>query len=184
MNAYEVYRIYNALRLHFTTDYDFFKYKGAVRTSASSFNKLPMHEMRAFEKISRLSEPKTYLVGNFLFNESNYIQFFDSKEYLKYRTYLTNGNYIFSEEIKKLKVPYGSNFNVELNSVPYILQLYLNDQISLYSICILDRIFRWSSKIDNPIFQEYIKKINKSRQFFKYDEQSAKRQLIENVNNR
>jgi hypothetical protein len=40
MSAFEVYKDYLALKNHFSNkNYDYFKYKGKVRTSIDSFNK-------------------------------------------------------------------------------------------------------------------------------------------------
>ena len=181
MNPYEVYRAYIALRLHFTSPYDFFKYKGAVRTSSDSYGKLPGHEVRTFEKISRLGESKTYLVGNFLFSGSTYINDFHDDPYIKYRRYLTNGFYLFKDEIKQLKVPYGQNFQVENSQTPYILYLFNNDKVSLYTLCVLQKAFKWIDKLDNPFFVDQCKIINKAIGFFKYDELNSKRQLIDNA---
>jgi len=40
MTAFESYRVYSALKLHFTTDsYDYFKYNGKTKVTPENFEK-------------------------------------------------------------------------------------------------------------------------------------------------
>jgi hypothetical protein len=181
MNSYEVYRAYLALRLHFTTDYDFFKYKGAVKSSESSFNKLNIRERSAMDSIAAMKEPRSYLIGNMMLGKESFIGSFTPDPYLKYRKFLTNGTYIFKEEVTHLKVPYGLNFKVDQGSIPYIMYLYSNEVVSLYTICVLQKAFKWLDQIDNPLLAQQVNRINKSVGFFKYDEAVAKKTLIDNA---
>ena len=38
MNEFEAYQKYIALKLHFTSDYDYFKYNGKTNVTLNSFN--------------------------------------------------------------------------------------------------------------------------------------------------
>ena len=51
MNEFECYSTYTALKLHFTSDYDYFKYNGKCNVTLSSFNK--RKEKFFFKKLSR-----------------------------------------------------------------------------------------------------------------------------------
>lgn len=182
MNAYEVYRTYKALRLHFTTDkYDFFRYKGAVKAPMHSYENLQENEKRLFSRVSSLKEPKTFLVGNFIFGNENYIRYFSDQPYLEYRKYLTSGQYFLERDIKLLKSPFSSNFIVEDDShTPYILKLLNSDQITLYTACAFQKILNWTEKNkDNFLIDSTIKRINKTYQFFKVDESHLKKMVIE-----
>ena len=39
MTPFEAYKTYSALKLHFTTDYNYFQYNGSVRLKQESFEK-------------------------------------------------------------------------------------------------------------------------------------------------
>lgn len=181
MNPYEVYRTYSALRLHFTnSQYDFFKYKGECGINVARFNNLNDFERRQMLRVSTEKEPKTYLVGNFLFNKENYIKFFEQKPYLVYRSYLTNGEYIFSQEIGNLKEPFADNFIVENGQIPHIIYLINEGKISLFSACVLQQLVNWTDKIiDNVVLQTQAEKINKSYKFFKIDQTNVKKILLD-----
>ena len=51
MNEFEVYQTYTALKLHFTTDYDYIKYNGKCKASLDAFNR--RRERFFFRKISK-----------------------------------------------------------------------------------------------------------------------------------
>lgn len=182
MSPYQVYRSYLALKLHFSNSkFDFFKSNGITRASKESYSKCKEHEIRTFEKIAAMREPKTFLVGNFIFGSNNYIREFTDKPYIEYRKYLVNGDYIFGEEIKQLRLPYKLNFDIENSgNIPYILYLYNDKRISLYTCVIFNRLLDWCNKIENPLIQSQIDLINKSSGFFKYDENHVKKMLISN----
>jgi hypothetical protein len=66
--GYAAFALYNALKLHFTSDsYDFFKYHGKTNISKDSF--LRRKDKYTFYKLSRkysLDELKYFYVSNFL----------------------------------------------------------------------------------------------------------------------
>jgi hypothetical protein len=67
MNEFECYSTYTALKLHFTSDYDYFKYNGKCNVTLESFNK--RRERFFFKKLSREypdPELRDFLVSNFL----------------------------------------------------------------------------------------------------------------------
>lgn len=180
MNSFEVYKLYTALRLHFTSKkYDFFEYEGAINRSPASFDKLKEHEKRLFLEVSRMREPKTYLVGNFLFNPSNYIRDFSDKYYIDYRKFVVNGEYIFKEELGKLKKPLSTNFSIDGSSeIPYILVLMMEENISLYTACVFERLINWTNKVENEFVDDITSKVKKSHKFFKMNLESLKKIIV------
>src|SRR5690554_6148642 len=127
MNQYEIYKLNRALKLHFTNEkYDFFEYRGRVNVSPATYDKLAESEKNLYRNIAQLKEPKTYLVGNYIFNQEKYIRFFNNESYLLYKKHLINGEYIFQEDIKKLISPFRDNFLVESsNHIPIIIKLLM-----------------------------------------------------------
>lgn len=181
MTPLEAYKTYTALNLHFKSkSYDYFEYKGAVRASASAFERLPGHEQRAFYTISTMREPKTYLIGNVLFNPNRYIKYFDEDHYLKYRTYLTNGSYLLKQDLMHLKSPFGVNFTIESEyDIPYIAKLLVEDKISLHTACILQYLTKWADKCHSPIIDDVLFQVRKSYRFFKLNEVEVKGMIID-----
>lgn len=180
MNAYETYLQYTALRLHFTSKYDYFKYKGAVKRTVSNFETINPNERRLFENIAALKEPKTYLVGNFIFGESNYIRDFNNDNYLKYRKFLTNGDYYLKEDLGKMKKPLKDNFQLEdENDIPYISQLLMSDDITLYTGGVFNALIDWTSKVKNPLIKDQTGYINKTYKFFRIDLNKSKKIILE-----
>ena len=51
MEAYDAYKIYHALKLHFTSDYDYNKYNGKANVSVDSF--LKRNDRPFFGRVSR-----------------------------------------------------------------------------------------------------------------------------------
>ena len=51
MNEFECYSTYTALKLHFTTDYDYFKYNGKHNASVASFEKRT--DKRFFKRLAK-----------------------------------------------------------------------------------------------------------------------------------
>ena len=73
MNGLEAYASYLAVRNHFKTDYDYFKYNGKMRVNEDKFR--TRRDNFQFEKIARIMNREKfvqYLVSNFI-NEEEYI---------------------------------------------------------------------------------------------------------------
>src|SRR5690606_3364760 len=73
MNAspYQVYLDYNALKNHFTTSYDYFKYNGKINISKETFEK--RKDRFYFEKLAKKKHYKQYLLANLLEQKSIWI---------------------------------------------------------------------------------------------------------------
>ena len=74
MNGYEVYCLYTALKLHFSTDYDFFKYNGKVKsTTPEAFER--RRDKYMFHKLARKlkdHEVMPFLISNFLIKNKSW----------------------------------------------------------------------------------------------------------------
>lgn len=73
MTGYEAFSLYHVLKLHFTTDYDYFKYNGKSNISIESFEK--RRDKYHFYKLSRkydTEEYKEFLVSNFFVDEKTW----------------------------------------------------------------------------------------------------------------
>ena len=140
MDAFEAYKVYIALKSHFTTKYyDYFKYNGRTRASRKTFEKRA--DKYFFHKLSKRKDIVEFLVSNFVYNGDGWVgdlvQNNESEKY--YRQFLRTReslSYILSEELNKLKDKFNDNFVVENGQHPYALKLYLRGDISIETLII------------------------------------------------
>ena len=74
MTDFDVYKIYLALKLHFTSEYDYIKYNGKVNATLTSYNKRKDHFF--FKKLSRIynkEQVEHFFVSNYIENEKMWI---------------------------------------------------------------------------------------------------------------
>jgi len=188
MTAYEVYKMYLALNLHFKGgSYDYFRYNGNVKSATpSNFDK--RRDKRIFLKISRMRDPQHYLIGNFIFGENTgWSGSFTEDCKILYEKYLENGTYLFKQDLNKLNHDFNTNFTVDdKNAIPYILVLLKNGEISLHTCCVLDILLncynKWKNKEQFMIFENVAKKIHLSAPFFNIDKAKYKALLLTHFN--
>ena len=106
MEAYDVYRSYLALRLHFTTDkYDVIKQQGRVKATKQSFFKRT--DLFAIRKIAESYSDKEvvdFLVANFITGD-RWGGVFDSEagdRYLEWKAKIEGLTYTFNSDIENL----------------------------------------------------------------------------------
>jgi hypothetical protein len=61
-DAFAIYMYYLALKRHFTTDYDFFKYNGKVKSSQQAFEN--RKDKFFFYKLSKRKDAKEFILAN------------------------------------------------------------------------------------------------------------------------
>jgi len=179
MNAYSVYL---AIKNHFTIDeYDYFKYNKKIRVSENSFlkRKDKYHFVRLGK--SKGSYLENFLVANFIVDPKIWVGELLTdrgertyKEWLKRRESMT---YIFENEVSFLdgKSPLEMNklFEVESGGHPEIIRKYLQKDISIESLIILDDILTFIDDYDNilydPLYGEVSRLCKKYKPFISFD---------------
>jgi len=194
VTPFECYKTYIAMKQHFTKDkYDYFKYGGKSRASATSFNN--RKDRYFFERMSRKKSDEQivqYFISNFISTED------PSKVWIG--EIIKNGEtnfqdwqkrnqslaYVFGDEIER--VFKGSSFDSYFDSDgqhPKILKEYLKGEISIETLVILDRILgyaeRFDKKILDPIWGAVSLKIKKYKPFLNIDVSRYKKILKEKV---
>ena len=150
MEAFDVYRSYLALRLHFTTDkYDVIKQRGRVRATKQSFFK--RNDLLSIRKIADTFSEKEvvdFLVANFVsgdrwggvFNSEAKSNYNDWKRRIESMTYtFTNDIDKLVFEIEKRQINFNDIF-VNGNNHPILLKMYLRRDISMETMVILNDI--------------------------------------------
>lgn len=191
-SGYETYSIYVALKLHFSSKYDFHKFNGKTSATIKSFEK--RKDRYFFEKLgNKYQTPKLIelFVSNFILNSNNWIGNLlqeeaedNYQEWIKKTESLT---YHFSEEcdslfswMQKKKYHLDDLFHIKGNDHPMIVKMVLQKKISFETFAILNSIFKFGSKInkkiDDPIWTSLYIKMTKYFPFLNID--VAKYRLI------
>lgn len=193
MEAYEAYKVYLAIRNHFSIDkYDYFKYNKKVTASHDSF--LKRRDKIFFARLGKkddtledflvanLSEkPKTW-VGELLTEPSE-------EKYKDWKRKQESLSYVFKNEMSFID---GWNakelnewFDAKDDQHPNIIRMYLRSEISLETLAILNSIIQFTKqydkKITDPIYKEVSQRCKKYQPFLKCDLQKMKRILREMV---
>ena len=166
MEAFDVYRSYLALRLHFTTDkYDVIKQKGRVRATKQSFFK--RNDLLSIRKIADTFSEKEvvdFLVANFVsgdrwggvFNSEAKSNYNDLKRRIESMTYtFTNDIDKLVFEIEKRQINFNDIF-VNGNNHPILLKMYLRRDISMETMVILNDINNYVDILDKNLDNDII----------------------------
>jgi len=198
MEAFDVYKSYLALKLHFTTDkYDAIKQRGRVRATKQSFFK--RNDLINIRKIAEKYSEKevvNFLVANFVSGD-RWGGVFDSEakhNYLDWKRRMEAMSYTFNNDIDKLifecdklKIKFDSLFYSGTKQ-PIILKKYLGKHISIETLVILNYINNYTDRLDRELKNDIIwpdvsRIIKKYQPFLKIDKEQYVRKLRERFTN-
>lgn len=165
MTGYESFCIYNAVKLHMTTDsYDFFKYNGKSNISVDAFErrKDKYYFYKLSRKYSNQDEYVLFLISNFLNDDKvwagNLLQEEAESLFRKRQRVIQSLAYIFENECKDLfeNVEDPNDLLKVIEEYPMLLTNCLHDKISIETLCILNSILNfipmWTKKIKDDLF--------------------------------
>jgi len=164
MTAFESYKMYVALKLHFTTDsYDYFKFKGGTRVTEANFEK--RKDRYFFKKLAnrmKESEILPYFVANFITNPTgwigNMIRNDGDENYQDWKKRIQSLHYLFCADVEFLlrKVDeFDQLFKVD-GTHPPLLKYLLGKQISLETFVILNNILDFIPQFDRNITEQFV----------------------------
>ena len=175
IEPYEVYKLYLAIKLHFTTkSYDVVKYKGKVRVKPETFKK--RKDMVSIKKLARdykREEIIDFLVANFVSGE-RWGGLFDiqaSKRYDDWKVKKNQREYLFQRDVSKIllemeKQKVGAFF--EKNGKQGLtFRLYFGTMIEIETLVILDKIFDFVEETDDILLEDVVLLVKKYRPFVK-----------------
>ncbi len=175
MTGFEVYKMYLALKLHFTSDtYDYFQYGGNAKASQVSFDqrkdkfffvklsrKFKDFELREFFVANLTAEDKVYPATLVREGAKNYADYIKRKESLSYH---------FKEDVSVLHEmcdKFDDLFKV--TSVhPPLLKAHLGGRICLETLTIFNKLFQYVPQFDKQIKEEIVWKPLRNK-VVKYD---------------
>jgi hypothetical protein len=187
MDPFDSYKIYNALKLHFETDsYDAIKYNYKSNVTSNSF--LKRRDKYFFAKIGKNYDKDVigYYVANFKEGVSyvgDMMNHEGEDNYNKYKRIRESIHRVFSVDINILseinETDFDGLFESKDNQIPLIIELLMQDEISLETVCILDSMLgfveRESKKISDTIMWPDLKRrIKKYTPFVNFDGDKCK----------
>ena len=189
MDPFESYKLYNALKLHFETGYDAVKYNFKSNVTPQSFFK--RKDKYFFAKLAKKynGNLKDFYVSQFI-NEQSYVgDMMDSEAERYYSTYKKikeSIHRVFSIDINNmsdLNADFDKFFLSENGQQPYIVQLWMQEEISLETVVILNSIFGFiqieDSKVsDTIVWPDNKRMIDKYTPFVNFDKDKCKTMLI------
>lgn len=191
ITGYETFGIFQALKLHFTTDnYDFFKYNGKSKISVESFEnrKDKYHFYKLSRRLPNREELILFIVANLLHNDNLWVGDLLTEEsetiYRERQKILQSLSYTFENDCHHLFDGIDDPNELlqsESGDYPILLTKTLQKTTQLETLCILNSILNffpmWTKKIADTIhWPNYRRKVLKFAAFLTYD--SVKYKLI------
>lgn len=190
VNPFETYKSYLGLKNHFTREnYDYHKYCGKSRASLKSFYR--RKDRMFFERLSRqkkdnevldffvsnfvsTTDPQTLWIGEIMRN--------GEKEYTDWKRKVQSLSYVFRDESENI---FSSNKVDDVfdcsDGHPIILKMFLNDEVSIETMVIYDKILKYASdfdkKLKDPVWETVSLKIKKYSSFLNIDVNNYKKIL-------
>jgi hypothetical protein len=183
MDDFSVYRMYIALKLHFTTDnYDAIAQKGKVKASRIAFNK--RKDLFSIKKIAKTysdEDVANFLVANFSSGD-RWGGMFDieaGKRFTEWKKKIESLSYVFSQdldniilELEEEGLKFEDMFKISNGQHPYIIKAYLRKTITLETLVILDKIYNFldtfnSTITDTVVWPDISRLIKKYKPFLK-----------------
>jgi hypothetical protein len=177
MDGFDTYKTYLALKQHFKSkSYDFFKYNGKVRASATSYE--TRKDKYFFEKASKKFKHEEfidYIVANISRNSDSWIgnllQENNQTNYKKWQKVTESLTYTFKEDMNVIcdyEEDFNKVFEMKDNKHPLLFRLYSMNKISLETTVILDDILNYKSlwyKYNDTILNDFVFKMEKYKPF-------------------
>jgi hypothetical protein len=174
LNGYDLYCTYQAIKLHFTSEsYNFFHYDGKTRVSIDAFQK--RRDKFLFHRLARKyrdDEMVPFLVANFVHSDDNWTKSLLEDEaeetYKDWKRTTDSMSKIYVEDLQKIatKETFNDLFKVEDGQFPKLLVTFLQKDVTIETMVILNNIFDfiriWDKKIsDDIIYPKVSRKIRK-----------------------
>lgn len=175
MNGYDLYVLYNSIKLHFNSEqYNFFQYDGKTRVSIDAFQK--RRDKFLFHRLARKyrdEEMVPFLVANFVHDGDCFTKGLLEEEaeqtYRDWKRRTDSMSKIYEEDLRKIcpePKEFNQLFEVKDGQFPKLLVALLQKEVTIETLVILNNIFRfipiWDKKIsDDIIYPKVSRKIRK-----------------------
>ena len=158
MEAYDAYKIYHALKLHFTSDYDYNKYNGKANVSVDSF--LKRNDRPFFGRVSRKykDDTKDFFISNFIVNPKGWVGNFNDENYLNWKKRNQSLKYNYKSELVELFHKVSTFVEILHNGSqhPLLLKQFMAKKLSIETVAILESLLGFCDKFDKQIEENIV----------------------------
>ena len=189
MNGFEVYKVYLAIKLHFTSknqSYDFHRHGGRTTAKLATFTK--RGDRYFFHKLSKSYNDITivdYFVSNFVTNTNLWVGDIigqsGDENYKEWSKRLEALHYYYEQDIDYMiermtanKMSFDDIFTSKDGQHPPILKMVLSKKISLETFVILEDLLSFSKRLNKDISETVLwpklyERIVRYKPFLKYN---------------
>jgi len=187
MTPFECFKTYSALKLHFTSDYNYFQYNVELKVKPESFER--RSDKLFFAKVAKHTDPLNFLMVNILEKPRAWIRdiAYNTESESKYSAWLKRKQsltYLFREDLKKLDQDFDLNLKAYDGNHPPIIVKYLSSEILLETVCIVCSLTGclkiWDKKMaHDPVWEEISLRIKKYTPFMSIDSEKCKKIILD-----
>ena len=171
MNGFEVYKIYLAVKLHFTSkrqSYDFHKHNGRTTARLETFTK--RRDRYYFHRLSKSYDNKSivnYFLSNFVSNTNLWVGDIIGKagdeHYKQWSKKIESLHYYYEKDIDYI-IERMTTKDIKFNDLflsidgqhPPIIKMFLAKKINFETLIILDDILRFTKKLNKNIKEKVL----------------------------
>ena len=167
MNGFEVYKIYLAVKLHFTSknqSYDFHKHNGRTTARLETFTK--RRDRYFFHKLSKSYNDNSivdYFLSNFVSNTNLWVGDIIGKSgddhYKEWSKKLEALFYYYEQDLEYMleqNIEFDDIFTSKNGQHPPILKMFLSKRINFETFIILDDILSFSKQLNKNISEKVL----------------------------
>ncbi len=193
MNGFEVYKIYLAIKLHFTSknqSYDFHKHNGRTTARLETFTK--RRDRYFFHKLSKSYNDNSivdYFLSNFVSNTNLWVGDIIGKSgddhYKEWSKKLEALFYYYEQDLEYMleqNIEFDDIFTSKNGQHPPILKMFLSKRINFETFIILDDILSFSKQLNKNITEKVLwpklyDRMIRYKPFLKYNVTKYKKSL-------
>ncbi len=171
MNGFEVYKVYLAIKLHFTSkgqSYDFHKHNGRTTARLETFTK--RRDRYYFHRLSKSYDNKSivnYFLSNFVSNTNLWVGDIIGKagdeHYKQWSKKIEALHYYYEQDIDYI-IEKMTTKNIKFNDLflsvdgqhPPIVKMFLSKKINFETLIILDDILKFTKKLNKNITEKVL----------------------------
>jgi len=160
MTGYEAYRLFLALKQHFTQpSYDFFRYNGKIK-SATPISYERRSDKYQFVKLGKHYDPQGLIVAQFVAGGfsgwvGDLLTEHAENQYVLYAARRQSLSYLFQRDLSTLEDDFMSFVKVKDGQHPKLLTMLRQEKIAPETIVILNKLLSlfevWDKKIRDPV---------------------------------
>jgi hypothetical protein len=171
VNGFEVYKIYLAIKLHFTSknqSYDFHKHNGRTTARLETFTK--RRDRYYFHRLSKSYDSKSivdYFLSNFVSNTNLWVGDIIGKagdeHYKQWSKKIESLHYYYEQDIDYI-IERMTTKDIKFNDLflsvdgqhPHIVKMFLAKKINFETLIILDDILKFTKKLNKDITEKVL----------------------------